>query len=255
MSATSLQPLLDERARPPRPPALEIAISHALLLRVGRGELAPLLRLYRPAPTLAFGRLDRLRDGFEEALHQARRHGFEPVMRLAGGRAAAYHRGSLVCDRIDAAAERFAGVEERYRAFSAQLRDALAALGADAAIGELPREYCAGRHSVHVGNRLKVAGLAQRAIGGSALLSASIVVRDGAPLRRVLPPVYAALGTELDPASAGALEEELPGVTEDAVATELLDRLRGDAILAPAPLDRATLELAAELLPRHALSA
>ena len=75
----------------PESPALDIAVSHALLMRVARGELEPMVRLYRPAPTLAFGRLDALRPGFAEAGEAARDAGFAPIVRLAGGHAAAYH--------------------------------------------------------------------------------------------------------------------------------------------------------------------
>ena len=51
----------------PESPALDVAVSHALLTRVARGEVEPAVRLYRPAPTLAFGRLDALRRGFAVA--------------------------------------------------------------------------------------------------------------------------------------------------------------------------------------------
>ena len=43
--------------------ALELAVSHALLTRVAAGELPPTLRVYRPAPAVAFGKLDTLRPG------------------------------------------------------------------------------------------------------------------------------------------------------------------------------------------------
>ena len=65
----------------PERPALDVAVSHALLLRVARGEVAPVVRLYRPAPTLAFGRFDALRPGFAEAGEAARDAGFEPIVR------------------------------------------------------------------------------------------------------------------------------------------------------------------------------
>ena len=90
----------------PERPALDIAVSHALLMRVARGELEPTVRLYRPAPTLAFGRLDALRPGFAEAGDAARDAGFQPIVRLAGGHAAAYHEQSLIYEEIVARARR-----------------------------------------------------------------------------------------------------------------------------------------------------
>ena len=58
------------------------------------------VRLYRPTPTLAFGRLNALRPGLPEAGHAARDAGFQPIVRLAGGHAAAYHEQSLISEEI-----------------------------------------------------------------------------------------------------------------------------------------------------------
>src|SRR3954470_24030678 len=72
--------------------AYELAISHALLTRVAARELPTTLRLYRPAPAVAFGKLDTLPAGYRAAIAAARSHDYEPVLRLPGGHAAAYHR-------------------------------------------------------------------------------------------------------------------------------------------------------------------
>ena len=97
------------RASSPGRPALDIALSNALLARVARGELGPTVRLYRPGPTLAFGRLDALRPGFAEAGEAARDAGFEPIVRLAGGHAAAYHELSLIYEEITRESDATAG--------------------------------------------------------------------------------------------------------------------------------------------------
>jgi hypothetical protein len=69
-------------------------------------------------------------------------------------------------------------------------------------------------------------------------------------VRAVLRDVYAALGLEWDDATAGALDEEVPGVTLDAVERAVLTAY-GDP---PAePLDGATLALAGRLEPGRAL--
>lgn len=248
---TDARLLVLETGSTPRPAAVEIAISHALLNRVGAGELPPLIRVYRPAPTVAFGRLDANGAGYGEAVEAARLHGFEPAVRLAGGRAAAYHRASLVCEEISAEQSGPGGIGDRFERFSQHLRDALAALGADTAVGELPDEYCPGRHSIHVGGRLKVVGIAQRVTRHAALTGASIVIGDGDPVREVLRDVYSALSLELDPSTVGALEDALPGVGVDAVAAEVVARLRGDDELDAAGIDADTMALATTLLPRH----
>ena len=63
----------------PADPVLDIALTHALLLEVAGGRRGPALRIYRPGPTAAFGRLDALAPGFGRACATARAHGFTPV--------------------------------------------------------------------------------------------------------------------------------------------------------------------------------
>jgi hypothetical protein len=48
-------------------------------------------------------------------------------------------------------------------------------------------------------------------------------VRDGASVRAVLADVYHALELDWDPATAGAVEDEVPGVTVDVVERAVLD--------------------------------
>ena len=110
----------------PERPALDIAVSHALLKRVARGELEETVRLYRPAPTLAFGRLDALRPGFAEAGDAARDAGFQPIVRLAGGHAAAYHEQSLIYEEIIPEGDVTAGLHDRFRDAADLLAGALA---------------------------------------------------------------------------------------------------------------------------------
>lgn len=230
-----------------RDPALDIARSHATLLRVARGELAPLPRVYRPAATLAFGRLDARRPGFAAAADAARARGFTPVMRLAGGQAAAYDDASLVVERFFGPDEVGTDLHARFADMAALLGDALRGLGADVRAGELPGEYCPGEHSLSSRGELKVAGAAQRVIRRAAMVSAVVVVGHGAAIRDVLVDVYAALGIAWRPQTAGALDDHHPQLTVEAVE---------DAVSAAlgAPLwhsDAATDALAAELAARH----
>jgi octanoyl-[GcvH]:protein N-octanoyltransferase len=67
-------------------------------------------------------------------------------------------------------------------------------------------------------------------------------------VRDVLIPVYGALGLDWDPATAGAVADEVPSVSwedvADALLAELPDHQAGD-------LDPATLALAQRLEPEH----
>jgi octanoyl-[GcvH]:protein N-octanoyltransferase len=234
-----------------RPPALEVALSHALVERVNAGALGPVLRIYRPAPTLAFGRLDALLPGFPQAVAAAREHGFEPVVRAPGGHAVAYHAGCLVVDEVLAHDDPIAGLQDRFARSGEWLAEALRRAGVDARVGRIDGEFCPGDYTVSAAGRVKLVGTAQRVVRHASLLAASVAVTDGAALREVLTDVYAALELDWDPATAGAIEDDLPDATLDAIE---------DAIAATAPyelqagpLDSETLALAEQLRPRHAL--
>lgn len=232
---------------PASEPVLEVAISEALLVRVARGELPATLRLYRPRPTVAFGRLDKLSEGYADAAAAARERGFEPVLRSPGGHAAAYDSGTVAFDLVLPAGSIVEGVQDRFRDTSDVIAEALVALGVDARVGEVPGEYCRGAYSVNAGGRTKLVGTAQRAIRGGALLAGFVTVEGAERLRDVLVPVYAALGLEWDPATVG----DITGTSIDAVEGALAISLAPGAT--PSPLDDETRTLAEQLQPRHTI--
>jgi octanoyl-[GcvH]:protein N-octanoyltransferase len=235
-----------------RPPALEVAISHALVERASEGALGAVLRIYRPAPTLAFGRLDALRPGFAAAIAAAREHGFEPVVRAPGGHAVAYHDGCIVVDEIIPDRDPIAGMQARFTRSGERLAAALRTLGVDARVGRVPGEFCAGDYTVSARGRVKLVGTAQRVIRHASLLAASVAVSGGDTLRAVLVDVYAALELDWDPATAGAIADDV------AVGLEDLERAVVGGYewsLMDGSLDADTLALARRLEPRHRVQA
>jgi octanoyl-[GcvH]:protein N-octanoyltransferase len=238
--------------RSPRRPSLEVAVSHALVERVNEGALGGVLRLYRPAPTVAFGRLDALRPGFGAAVAAARAHGFEPVLRAPGGHAVAYHEECLGIDEVIGEADPIAGMHHRFARSSERLAGALRTLGVDSRVGRVPDEFCPGDFTVNARGAVKLVGTAQRVVRHASLLAASVVVRDAGPLREVLRDVYRALELDWDPATAGAVADDVGEVTVSAVERAVLDAygLRADAVV----VDTATLDRARALEPRHGIS-
>jgi octanoyl-[GcvH]:protein N-octanoyltransferase len=235
----------------PEDPVLDIALSHALLADVAAARRAPALRVFRPGPTVAFGRLDALLPGFGRACALAREHGFTPVLRSVGGHAAVFDERCVVVEHFTREQDATSGLQARFERQAALARDALASLGADARIGRLPGEYCAGEHSVNVGGRVKVAGIAQRVVRHGAMTSAVVVVGGGAELRGLVAALYAALEIAVDPATAGALDEELRDVTVEDVAREL-GKAYADRAVARA-IDGGLLGAAGALVERHRL--
>jgi octanoyl-[GcvH]:protein N-octanoyltransferase len=238
-----------------RPPSLEVAISHALVEELSEGAPGPVLRIYRPAPTLAFGRIDVLRPGFPAAAAAAREHGFEPVVRAPGGHAVAYHRGCLVVDELIPAADPLTGMQERFARSGAVLAEALRAVGIDSRLGRVAGEFCPGDFTVNARGAVKLVGTAQRVVRHASLLAASVAVLDAAALRGVLGDVYRALELEWDPATVGGVEDEVAGATVDDVERAILAAYGRRWELVPALLAAGTLDRARRLEPRHVVAA
>ena len=232
-------------------PALDLALAPALLQRVAAKTRSPLVRVYRPWPTVAFGRRDSFLPGFSEATAAARRHGFTPVIRSAGGRAAAYHEECLVIEEIIAAADATTGIQDRFAEEAESQARALRGLGVDARVGEVPGEYCPGEFSVNARGETKLIGAAQRIIRGAWLFSSVVVVGGSARLRAVLEEVYGALALQWAPASVGAIADERPEAIVGEVRDALLAGVAARYRLAPAELSPDDLTAAAQVLDRH----
>lgn len=218
-------------------PAEDLEFALTLLGRARQGSLGNTLRIYRPRPTVAFGQRDARLPGFEAAVQACRDRGFEPLVRKAGGRAAAYHEGTLVVDHIEPHADAVAGAKGRFGAFGELLAEALRSLGVAAAVGEIPGEYCPGEFSVHgqdpafPAHLVKLVGTAQRVVSGGWLFSSVIVVEDSKPIRDVLTASYAALGLDWDPSTAGAIDDLVPNLNVQAVEDAVVRAFAGYAEL------------------------
>ncbi|MGH2979177.1 MAG: lipoate--protein ligase family protein, partial [Solirubrobacterales bacterium] len=114
--------------------------------------------------------------------------------------------------------------------------------------GEIPREYCPGEYSINARGRTKLVGIGQRLIQGAWHIGGVIVVAEADRVRDILIPVYEALQLDWDPTTVGAIADEVPGITFEAVAQALIDELPDHR---PTELDDHTLALAERLEPEH----
>ena len=235
----------------PEDPALDTAVSRALLLRVATGELAETLRIARPGPVVAFGKRDVVSRGYPEAVDAARGEGFEAIERLAGGRAAVFHEDTIAFAHAIPDANPRSQVTERFETSAELMARALRRLGVDARVGEVEGEYCPGSHSVSAAGARKLMGVGQRLVAGGVHVGGVVVVDGAERVRDVLVPVYAALGLAWKPETAGSVAGEAPGTTWVAVVEAILAEYAGRYELEPAPLDEQTLELARRLAPSH----
>lgn len=230
---------------------LDTGISHAIVRAVGEGRLPDTFRIHRTRPIVAFGRQDRVTRGYREAVAAARAGGYLPVERLAGGRAAVFHEGTLAFSWATATPEPRADITVRFTRIARLMADTFIAMGANAAIGELPGEYCPGAYSVHVDGARKVMGVGQRLVRGAAHVGGVIVVDGGRRIAEILRPVYAALDIDWDPATSGDLADWIDGATLPAVTEVLTARLEALGLVERATLPDWIVDEGRELAPSH----
>jgi octanoyl-[GcvH]:protein N-octanoyltransferase len=233
----------------PDDPLLGTAVSRAILQRVAAGELPPTARIHRPARELAFGRQDAASPRYEAAVNAARAAGFAPVLRLAGGRAAVFHEGTIALTRVHPDPEPPRRTYQRFEQASKLIADALGDLGVDARVGEVPGEYCPGAYSVNATGARKLAGIGQRMIRGGAHVGAVVVVSGEDLVTAPLVPVYEALELEWDPATSGSVSAELGREVDlDEMTDALVARLAQTDEIIESDVDDETMALARRLL-------
>jgi lipoate-protein ligase A len=233
----------------PDQPELSTEISRAILRRVAAGELPPTIRIHRPGREVAFGRQDIASPGYDAAAEAARAGGFAAVERLAGGRAAVFHEGTIAIARAYADPQPPKRTYARFEEMADLIADALRGLGVDAWVGEVPGEYCPGAYSVNARGATKLAGIGQRMIRGGAHMGGVVVASGGREVAEVLVPVYEALELDWDRSTSGSVAEELgrevdTGELEEALIAELAKHYE----LVPAEIDQETADRAARSL-------
>jgi octanoyl-[GcvH]:protein N-octanoyltransferase len=233
----------------PDQPELSTAVSRTILRQVAGGELPPTIRIHRPAREVAFGRQDVASPGYQEAAEAARAANFAAVERLAGGRAAVFHEGTIAIARAYSDPHPPKRTYARFEEMAEVITAALRGLGVDARVGEVPGEYCPGAYSVNARGAAKLAGIGQRMIRGGAHMGGVVVASGGDEIARVLMPVYEALELDWDPTTSGSVSEELGReVAVDELEEALIAELDRRYELFDAELEAETMRRAEEQL-------
>lgn len=235
----------------PEHPAMDVAVSHAVLAAVAEGSLGGVFRLHVPGPIVAFGRADRVQPGYSDAVRAATAHGFEAVERLAGGRAAVFHEQTLAFSLAMPVTDSRTGISERFSVVAGAMSAAFQKLGLDARVGEVPGEYCPGAWSVNIAGRFKVMGVGQRLVRGAAHVGGVVVVDGARRVRDVLIPVYRALRIDWDPRTTGALADRSPGLDTGKVAKAIIGEVGRVFDLQRRPLPTAVVDSARALIAEH----
>ena len=196
--------------------------SKRLLHLIARSEDAvSILRIYRPAPTVAFSRREERLPGFAEAAAEARAFGYVPVIRPAGGRMVALDTDWVVIDHIAPVKDRSRSHREVYLEYGDILARVLREFGVDARVGSVPGEYCPGDYSVNARAAVKIVGTAQRVSRGARLFSASIPLKISTDARTLFDRVNSLLELDWDRNTLGSLAEEAPALTFEQLESAL----------------------------------
>jgi lipoate-protein ligase A len=200
---------------------------------------------------VAFAKRDVVAPGYDEAVHAARREGFDAVVRLAGGRAAIFHEDTIELGHAMPDSDPRARIHERFERTALRIAAALKGLGVDARIGEVRGEYCPGRYSVNARGVSKLAGVGQRVVAGGSHTGVVLVVAGEERIKRALDPVYAALGLDWRPEVTGSVANENGSAGWTTVRDALIDQYSRDYDVMESDLDDDTLALARQLAPEH----
>jgi lipoate-protein ligase A len=203
---------------------------------------------------VAFSTTDLRRPGLPGAVRAARGAGFDAALRLAGGAAAVFSTGTIAFAWCAPEADERAGIRARFARTAEWVARALRRLGVDARVGEVVGAYCPGDWSVNARGRHKLMGVGQRVVRGAAHTGGVIVVGGSDRIRAVLAPVYAELGYPFDPASAGAIEDEVGPIAVEAVREALLAELASEREICAGALDPVLLEQAARFEESHRIA-
>ena len=212
-----------------------MAVSRALMRRVARGELPETLRIARPAAVVAFAKRDAVAEGYREARGgRASRPASAPCCAWPAGRAAVFHEDTLEVAHAapdpDPRAGHPGALRDRGRARAPGPRAGWAWTPGWA---RWRASTAPGAGASTPAARRKLAGIGQRVVAGGSHTGTVLVVDGAARVRAVLEPVYAALGLDWDPATVGAVGDELPGASweqvRDALLAEYAPQLRARA--------------------------
>jgi lipoate-protein ligase A len=230
--------------------SLDTAVSRAMLHRVSTGELPELLHIAQPHRVVAFGKHDLLTEGFGDAVSIALDQGFDPTIRIAGGRAVVFHADVIRFAWTVPSTDPVAEMHSRFTTVASYIVAALATLGVDASIGELAREYCPGAYSVHIDGGGKVMGSGQRLARTAAQVAGMVVVDHADIVNNVLSPIYATLGIDMDPSVTGAVADAAE-VEAGIIVSAIVEQFARGRETLQSRVDDTTMSLAREHQSEH----
>lgn len=229
---------------------LDTAVSRAVLQGVSDGELPETLQVGMPHDVVAFGKHDALTFGFKEAVTIAVDHGYDPTIRIAGGRAVVFHAETIRFAWTSPSPEPLSGIRDRFELVAAHVISILDTFGVRGIAGELDGEYCPGKYSVSISGTGKVMGSGQRLARHASQIGGMVVVGRSAEINAVLVPIYKTLGLDMDPRVTGAVAD-VADVTVDEFTSRFVSAFAAGRDVVYVDVDQNTLSRAQENRDAH----
>ena len=202
---------------------LDTATSRAVLRAVSTGDMPETFEIGLSSRVLAFGKQDTSSGGFERSVAIASEHGFEPTVRIAGGRAAVFHEATVRFGWTRQVEDPASTMHDGFRELSSIVVATLGDFGIHGEIGEIPGEYCPGQYSVHIGSK-KVMGVGQRLTRNAAHVGGVVVLSNSEVINEVLVPIYQLLDIPLAPEATGSVADAF-NVDAAAFMDQMTDRV------------------------------
>ena len=204
-------------------PTADLKASERIMAAVAANpEIGRIVRLYRPAPTVAFSTIEMTLPEFSHAVGESVAFGFEAMVRPAGGRMVAIDEQWIVLDVITPEPVRNPSHRNVYDEFGSKFVEVLTGFGIDARYGSVEGEYCSGDYSVNARGAVKLVGTAQRVTRGARLFSASIPFDISVNVRELFSRINGLLGLSWSPATLGCIKDEVPDASFEALEAALL---------------------------------
>ncbi len=228
---------------------LDTATSRAILRAVSAGDMPETFEIGLSSRVLAFGKHDTSSPGFRASVDIAASRGFEPTVRIAGGRAAVFHEATVRFGWTRMVDDPASTMHDGFRQLSTIVTETLGDFGIHGTIGEVPDEYCPGQYSVHIAGR-KVMGVGQRLTRNAAHVGGVLVLDNSQVINEVLVPIYTELGLPLDPSATGAVSDAYR-VDPIALMDRFTERVVAGRRPTPTSVPQAVRDAAMEFRPDH----
>ncbi len=179
---------------------------------VGRGQLQPVVHMWRQQRAFILGARDRKLPCVAAAIDWLERQGYRVAVRNSGGAAVPLDPGVVNISLILPNVQKNRNIQSCFELMAGFIRASVGHASAAVSTGEIRGSYCPGEYDVSIAGK-KFCGIAQRRLTNAVIVQAFVLVEgDGAERGSVVKGFY-------EIASQGAPEADYPKVEPECMAS------------------------------------